>query len=549
MSDQSRLFLAAVLMLGVLLISWFVTGKGNSPQTADNTVTAQQIEQLSPAVSLEETETEDLQVNADPDSIPAQNDVDVQSPVLPDRTITVIIQGEKTGEPIVVARLSSKGGSVESWLLQNYEDHPDQNLDQLVNLAEESWLVSRVQDGVPLEFEYSGSDTVIVGEQGAAVTFVSGTATKTYTFTRGFYGFTLEKTGLDITSTIEPGSIPVTEVQTTTKGYFSASWYTNSHNKENSEKIEGLEPTGNVAWIAVSNKYFTVILMPETMERADGYIAPGEGGSPLVALDDTRLTVYAGPKSYSVLSSLGRSTTDMIDFGWPIIRWIGKLIFFFLTSALSFVSNWGVRIIILALTLKILLSPLTTKSYVSMQKMQKIQPAMQEIQKKYAKDPKQQQAEMQKLYKEKGVNPIGGCLPMLLQMPVFFAMYRVLANMVELRGAGFLLWINDLSRPEILIQFQTKILGLEGIGLMAVLLGVIMFLQQKLTGSSGAGAAAQQQKMMMYMMPIFMTFLFMRFASGLTLYWLIFNILTLVHQELIKKKLTSDQAEADGTAK
>ena len=140
---------------------------------------------------------------------------------------------------------------------------------------------------------------------------------------------------------------------------------------------------------------------------------------------------------------------------------------------------------------------------------------------------------------------------MLLQMPVFFAMYRVLANMVELRGAGFFLWINDLSRPEILLHFQTKILGLEGIGLMAVLLGIIMFLQQKLTGSSGAGAAAQQQKMMMYMMPIFMTFLFMRFASGLTLYWLIFNILTLVHQELIKKKLTSDRAEtkADGTAK
>ncbi len=538
MSDQSRLFLAAVLMLGVLIISWFVTGKSSSQQTVAETVTPQQIGQI--ALAIEEEET-DLQ--ADP--VPPQTTENLQD--YTERTVTVIISGEESGENLVVARLSTTGGSVESWLLQGYEDYPDQNTGQMVNLAEKSWMVSREQDGTPVHFEYSGPDTVFAAEQGTAVTFVSGVSAKTYTFVRGFYGFTLNKINLDVTSTIEPGAIPVTETQATEKGYFTASWFTNKHKKENSEKIEGFEPTGNVAWIASSNKFFTIILMPETTERADGYIAPGEGGSPLVALDDNSIKVYAGPKAFNMLKELGRSTTDMIDFGWPIIRWIGKLIFFFLTTALSFVSNWGVRIIILAFALKILLSPLTTKSYVSMQKMQKIQPAMQEIQKKYAKDPKQQQSEMQKLYKEKGVNPIGGCLPMLLQMPVFFAMYRVLANMVELRGAEFVFWINDLSRPEILIQFQTKILGLEGIGLMAVLLGVIMFLQQKLTGSSSAGAAAQQQKMMMYMMPIFMTFLFMRFASGLTLYWLIFNILTLVHQELIKKKLTLDQA--DGKAK
>ncbi|MCD4707787.1 MAG: membrane protein insertase YidC [Candidatus Sabulitectum sp.] len=541
MSDQSRLFLAAVLMLGVLLISWFVTGQGSNQQPDDVTMTAQQTEQIVPRVDeVDETEEE---ITVDSIKIIASE----ETPDYYERIVTVIIPGEESGETLVVVELSTNGGSVESWKLQGYEDHTDQDLEKMVDLAGRPWLVSRTQESRPICFNYSGPDTVFAGEQGTEVTFVSGESKKTYTFVKGFYGFTLEKIELDVTSTIEPGSIPVTEMQTTDKGYFTASWYTNSHKKENSEKIEGFEPTGNVAWIASSNKFFTIILMPETMGRADGYVAPGEGGSPLIALDDNKITVYAGPKAYNKLKELGRSTTDMIDFGWPIIRWIGKLIFFFLTSALSFVSNWGVRIIVLAFTLKIILSPLTTKSYVSMQKMQKIQPAMQEIQKKYAKDPKQQQKEMQKLYKEKGVNPIGGCLPMLLQMPVFFAMYRVLANMVELRGAGFILWINDLSRPEILMHFQTKILGIEGIGLMAVILGITMFLQQKLTGSSSAGAAAQQQKMMMYMMPIFMTFLFMRFASGLTLYWLIFNILTLVHQELIKKKLTADQA--DGTAK
>ncbi len=542
MSDQSRLFLAAILMLGVLLVSWFVTGKGNSNQASDVEIAMTSVNTEQTASLVDEQEDES---GIPVDTLPAQVDVDVLESDYIERIVTVVIPGEESGETLVVARLSTTGGSVQSWMLQGYEDHPDQGLDQQVDLALKPWLLSRDQENNPIHFEYEGPDTVYAGQQGSEVIFASGESRKVFTFQRGYYGFSLEKNELDLTSAIEFGAIPVTELQTTEKGYFTASWFTNSHKKENSDKIEGFEATGNVEWIATSNKYFTVILMPETMERADGYIAPGQGGSPHIALDDNSITVFAGPKSYNLLSDLGRSTTDMIDFGWPIIRWIGKLIFFFLTSALSFISNWGVRIIILAFTLKILLSPLTTKSYVSMQKMQRIQPAMKEIQKKFAKDPKQQQVEMQKLYKEKGVNPIGGCLPMLLQMPVFFAMYRVLANMVELRGAGFILWINDLSRPEILVHFQTKILGLEGIGLMAVILGIIMFLQQKLTGSSATGSAAQQQKMMMYMMPIFMTFLFMRFASGLTLYWLIFNILTLVHQELIKKKLTTDQADGN----
>jgi YidC/Oxa1 family membrane protein insertase len=530
-------------MLGVLLVSWFVTGKNSSQGREEPTISSQQTQQAAQIPEQEPVNTEDQGIQPDSVSVPMEEGVQDYE----ENTVTVIILGERAGETLVVARLSTTGGAVESWMLQDYKDHPDQQINQLVDLVEKPWLISENQDGTPVLFEYSGPDTVYVGEQATTVTFMSGTSTKTFTFSQGYYGFRLEKYGLDLTSFLGSGTIPVTEEQTTTRGYFTASWYTNKHKKTNTEKIEGLESTGNVSWIASSSKYFTVVLMPETMERADGYVAPGEGGSAYIALDDNTITVFAGPKAYSLLSDLGRSTTDMIDFGWPIIRWIGKLIFFYLTTALSFVQNWGVRIIILAFTLKILLSPLTTKSYVSMQKMQKIQPAMQEIQKKYAKDPKTQQSELQKLYKEKGVNPLGGCLPMLLQMPVFFAMYRVLANMVELRGAGFILWINDLSRPEILLHFQTKVLGLEGIGLMALLLGVIMFLQQKLTGTSGSGSAAQQQKMMMYMMPVFMIFLFMRFASGLTLYWLVFNILTLAHQELIKKKLASDQA--DGTAK
>lgn len=533
MSDQSRLFIAAVLMMGVLLISWFISGRNGSDGAAQTQLasTETQVE-----IPVEETVTTGEE-NAGSEELE-------ESPILledyQERRIVVVIPGED-GEPIVHGVISTTGGAVVKWRLDRYEDYPDQQTGQTVELSEEPWLVSRSSSGEPILFDYQGPDTVFAGDPDPRITLVSPSgAVKEFTFTANYYGFTVAKTDLDENTSVSAGAIPVTETTGTERGYFKASWYTNDHDDSDSEKIEALQPMGNVSWIATSSKYFTIILMPGTMTRADGYTAPGEGGSAEISLDDMNVRVYAGPKAYGLLNELGGSQTDMIDFGWPIIRWIGKLIFLFLTSALSFIGNWGVRIIVLAFALKILLSPLTTKSYISMQKMQKIQPALQELQKKYAKDPKQQQVEMQKLYKESGVNPLGGCLPILLQMPVFFAMYRVLANMVELRGAGFLLWINDLSRPEILIPFGTKILGLEGLGLMALLLGVIMFLQQKLTGTSSTGSAAQQQKMMMYMMPFFMTFLFMRFASGLTLYWLVFNILTFIHQEYIKKRLLSD---------
>lgn len=536
MSDQSRLFLAAVLMMGVLLVSWFISGK----------TTTQQV-QPSPEVMEAETEEEPAgEVTRDTEEdAEGISGAGITEENFTEREITVVILGTDE-EPMVTASISTLGGAVTDWRLERYEDYPDAGTGQMVELSEEPWLITRNSDSAPMMFEYSGPDTILVAEEPVSLVLTSGgSASKTFTFTGDQYHFTVENIGSDANTSISAGAIPVTEMNASERGYFKAYWHTNDTDDSSSEKIEALEPVGNVSWIATSSKYFTIILIPGSGERADGYIAPGEGGSAAVSIDDPIVTVYAGPKAYHLLSGLEGGQADMIDFGWPVISWIGKLIFHFMTSVLSFAGNWGVRIIILAFVLKIVLSPLTTKSYVSMQKMQKIQPAMQEIQKKYAKDPKQQQAEMQKLYRESGVNPLGGCLPLLLQMPVFFAMYRVLANMVELRGAGFILWINDLSRPEILIPFGTKMLGLEGIGLMAVLLGLMIFLQQKLTGTSTTGAAGQQQKMMMYVMPFMMAFLFMRFASGLTLYWLVFNILTFIHQEYIKKNLARE-ANAEG---
>jgi len=276
--------------------------------------------------------------------------------------------------------------------------------------------------------------------------------------------------------------------------------------------------------------------MPQSYERAYGYLyMTPEDQSPAIGIQDNSIYVYAGPLDYGRLRTLGRDTSRLVDFGWPIIRDIGRLLFWFCTAVLSFVDNWGIKIILLAIVLKLVLLPLTTKSFKSMAKLKQVQPKMKELQAKFKNDPKALQSAMQKLYREEGVNPLGGCLPMLMQMPVFFALYRVLANSVQLRGAPFMLWITDLSKPEILIPFQTPILGLHGAGILALLMGIAMFLQQKMTMTD------QNQKGMLYMMPIFMTFLFMRFPAGLTLYWFSNNLLTIGQQQLIKNKLEAEQ--------
>jgi YidC/Oxa1 family membrane protein insertase len=519
MSDQKRLILAAMLMGVVLLLSWMLTNRGTSNETV-NTVDTEQPVQAPSEPDTTSVVPDTTQV-AEPDTSLFE---------FPVQTITVIIM-DSTGAEIVGASISTAGGEITRWELMEYEDMPGARQTGHVNLAMNPWLGDRI-DGTPVSFWYDGPDTVVVSSRTEVVlTAGTGEMTKSFLFDTGFYGFQLERIGLGETTELEGGILPVSEQEVDTRRYYQAVWYAEKLKKKYSNKIDAEEPVGNVRWIGSTSKYFSILLLPMSYDRAVGYIAPNGDESPYIALDDSRITVYAGPLSYGNLSDLGRGTNQLVDFGWPIIRWIGSLIFWFSNSVLSFVGNWGVRIILVSVALKLVLLPLTTKSFASMQKMQQVQPRMKELQEKHKGDAKKQQEALQKLYKEEGVNPLGGCLPLLLQMPVFFALYRVLASAVELRGAPFVLWINDLSRPEILIPFSTKILGLSGLGLLAILMGAAFFVQQKMT------TVSTQQKGMMYFMPILMTWLFMRFPAGLTLYWFVNNLLTIGQQEYIKIKL------------
>ncbi|NOQ21228.1 MAG: membrane protein insertase YidC [Candidatus Aegiribacteria sp.] len=526
MSDQKRLLMAAVLMAAVLFISWQFMGKS---QTSDSSRSTQQaieyVQREQPPVF--EDSTSAVKENTE---ITSDKYVDTEEILSDERIIKVIIYD---GDDIIVeADVSTAGGTVTGWKLPLYEDMPGAGTGESIDFNGNSWI----RNGTI--FETSSEDTILVNETPRTLVLIdpSGESEIRYTFTPGRYGFLYETEGFEEITILNAGILPASEMNSNLSKYFKAQWNAEKVKSKDSNSINEDVRVGNVEWIAARSQYFAVIMMPQSYDRAYGYLfASEEDESPSIGLQDNRIFIYAGPLDYGRLRSLGRDTSRLVDFGWPIIRDIGRLLFWFCTSVLSFVSNWGIKIILLSIMLKLVLMPLTTKSFKSMAMLKQVQPKMKELQEKYKNDPKALQSAMQKMYREEGVNPLGGCLPLIMQMPVFFALYRVLANSVQLRGAPFILWIKDLSKPEILIPFQSSLLGLHGIGILALLMGITMFLQQKMTMTD------QNQKGMMYMMPIFMTFLFMRFPAGLTMYWFTNSLLTIWQQQLIKKKLEAVQ--------
>jgi YidC/Oxa1 family membrane protein insertase len=226
--------------------------------------------------------------------------------------------------------------------------------------------------------------------------------------------------------------------------------------------------------------------------------------------------LYVGPKVIDLLKELKVGAEGVVRYGW--FSPIAKILLRFVNLTHKVTKNYGVDIIIISVLLKIIFWPLTKKSYVSMKEMQKVQPEMAMLREKYKDDKARLNREMMDLYKRRKVNPVGGCLPMVVQIPIFFALYWALMGSIELRHAPFILWINDLSYR-------------DPIYISPLLMGASMLWQQKMTPAVGD---PRQAKMMM-LMPIVFTFLFLSFPSGLVLYWLVTNILTIGQQYLINK--------------
>ncbi len=305
---------------------------------------------------------------------------------------------------------------------------------------------------------------------------------------------------------------------------------------------------GKIFWSAIKNKYFTIILKPQTqasMVTISDYEVEKKRGiwqqismPPLTiqphGIAEESFFIYAGPKKYEILKSLGSDMDQIMDFG--MLAPISKATLYILNLFYKLIKNYGIAIILLTILVRIVLYPLTIKSYKSMREMHKLQPYIQELQKKYKDDPKRMQKEMMLLYKEHKVNPFSGCLPMLLQMPILIALFTTLRSAIELRGAPFMLWIKDLSEPDTLFRLPN---GLP-INVLPILVTGAMFLQQKMTSMPAMNEQQkQQQKIMTMIMPIFMGFIFYNFPSGLNLYFGLSTLLGVFDQYRIEKAKTA----------
>lgn len=312
---------------------------------------------------------------------------------------------------------------------------------------------------------------------------------------------------------------------------------------------------GRVDWVAVRNKYFAAVVLPENPDNVEGAYLEGNryavGKDGIKEIYEARLTlpfknqiqethkfsVYIGPVDYKQLELLGRNLIALVDFGSffglkfivrPIAEYILLPLFQFLHM---FIPNYGFVIIVFSLIIKLAVYPLTKQSYQSMKKMQALQPKIAELKEKYKDDPQKLNSETMKLYSTYGINPAGGCLPILLQMPIFIALWGMFQSVIELRQQPFIWWIKDLSTPDVIydLGFKLPLFGVQQISGLALLMGITTFFQQKMTMKDPS------QKMLVYLMPIMLTILFMTFPSGLNLYYFMFNVFSIAQQYYINK--------------
>jgi YidC/Oxa1 family membrane protein insertase len=312
--------------------------------------------------------------------------------------------------------------------------------------------------------------------------------------------------------------------------------YTRDENKAFIRR-EHLHDKGMILWTGLENKYFLTALIPSQLVAESVVIEKNKFGEQKVALripwqgsNAYGFKLYLGPKKKDRLKGLGVSLEKSIDYGF--FGAIGRLIYQILLFFSRWTHNFGWAIVLLCVVTKVVFYPLTHRSFESMQKMQKdmrvIQPEMDALRERLKGSPQKLNKEMMELYRKKGINPLAscqsGCLPLLLQMPVFFALYGVLYNSIELRGTPFIGWIQDLSAK-------------DPYYVLPILMGVSMFVQQKFTGLGAAGGPQQEQaKIMNVMMPLLLTWIFAGLPSGVVLYWLTFNLVTALQQFIIRKK-------------
>ncbi|MBA3030769.1 MAG: membrane protein insertase YidC [Desulfobacteraceae bacterium] len=498
-------------------------------------------------------------VMKNPESLPQQMAVQ-KSQSRPERTLEI-----KT--PLYTVKVSEKEASFKSYLLEKFKDKAEANAKPLEMIE-----ASLPKGTIGLDFEGPNSPFLKASEfqcdQGdnlievfnRPVEMAFKTVTQNGLAIEKRYKFYPDSYLIDMSITvINQGSQEMTDdivlsiTQEKSKeesqyGFEGPSAYID--NKLQNIKVKKLEDQnvfqGKVDWIAFQDRYFISSILPKVTEEGSLRVLT-ETKSPFIDTQFIQPTggiksgtskifeyfIYMGPKSVSTLKPLGLKLDKAIDFGMFDI--IAKPFLQLMNILHDYIPNYGVVIIILTILIKIVLWPLGSKSYKSMSEMKKIQPLMTEIREKYKDDKKKMNEEVMGLYRTYKINPLGGCLPMVVQIPVFFALYRMLYESIELRHAPFFGWINDLSAADRLFHFDFAIPFMQaptGIPVLTIIMGASMFVQQKLSPPMGDPT---QAKMMMFM-PIIFTVIFINFSSGLVLYWLVNNVISILQQYYIQKK-------------
>ena len=479
---------------------------------------------------------------------------------------------------LYIAELTTKGGLLKRWELKKYktwDGHPVQLVDY--KKGGDLSLLFTTTDGrlintrdLYFNVTYAQPErSVITGEEEYTVNLSLGTATggqivKTLRFKNGQYGFDVDVKFVNMGNVVAnfeyqliwESGLRYAEQNSIDESSFAAAYaYAGKELTEVDAPGIGDRPqknlSGIVDWIAIRTKYFALAIIPKEATSDGAYLegsraqVPDKGAveSYSVAVkmpfkggaeEGGSFRVFFGPADLGLLKSYNVGLERIVGLGWTwLIRPISEYIMLPLMSAIHYlVPNWGLVIIVFSIIIKIALHPLTRSSMRSMKKMQALQPMMNEIREKYKDDPQKMNQQVLNLYKEYGVNPAGGCLPLLLQFPILIALYNVFRATIELRQGNFVWWITDLSIPDRIftLPFEIPLFGVRDVSGLALLMGITMFVQQKMTVKD------PRQKAMVWMMPVMMTLLFNSFPSGLNLYYFVFNVLSIGQQVLINRQ-------------
>ncbi|MFV0438600.1 MAG: membrane protein insertase YidC [Desulfopila sp.] len=553
--DTYRAFLAVVISFAILLgYQYFFVGF-DSPQNPPNQQMEAPVTTQAPAGQQPEIAGQQPQVTTAPPV------------VVPQPAPTPVIQYADAADITVennvfTAVFSENGGALKNLVLKEYRETTAKD-------SPGKELVNSVADlGFPLKFSWGGTigQDLYYKSSTPNVSFVDGkaslvmtadaghglTVVRTYTFTQDSYLIGLDITVKNGSGQTLQGTPQLHQVNTPfekaagSTGMYQfngAEAYMNGelHEVKAKQYTDGpVTLQGSLMWAGFGGNYFLRGIVP-----LDGvgtsFVIQGSEDLTRTTLSGNLDTLqpggeksydyklFYGPKKVTLLRDIGYELERSVNYGWFDI--IARPTLWLLNFLYGFVGNYGVAIILVTIMFKAAFWPISQKGMKSMKNMQKLQPKMAKIREKYKDDPTRMNQEVMNLYKTYRVNPLGGCLPMVLQIPVFFALYKVLLQSIELRHAPFMLWITDLSAPDRLwIGFDIPYLG--GLPVLTLLMGASMYIQQKLTPTT---ADPTQAKIMQFL-PIIFTFMFLNFASGLVLYWFVNNLLSILQQQLINRE-------------